>query len=84
MIWRWMLAVVLLLATLWFAEMAAGNIWAAGTVPGPNFTNRDEQIYLHRATVFLSLFGVSFISLVALVVMNIRKIIKKRKEKSPA
>lgn len=81
MIRRWLLAVVLLAATCWLLNLTAFNIWAAGGPPG---TAQDKEIYLHRAYISLFLFGASFVSLVLLVVMNIRKMMKNRSVKKTA
>lgn len=76
LIWRWLILILVLLATLWTGQLAVGYMWAAGSPARPDF---NPKPYLHLAGVTLSLFGALFISFIVLCVMNVRKLFKKKK-----
>jgi len=68
MLWRWILDAVLLLVSLWFANLALFNWWAAGGPP-----NAQPETYAWRGSVFFALACLLFISFLILFIMNIRR-----------
>jgi hypothetical protein len=65
---RWVLAVLLLLASLWFGKLALFNWWAAGGPPTPY-----PGTYALRSNVFFALAFLAFVAFVIFVVKNIRR-----------
>lgn len=65
---RWVLAVVLLLATGWSANLTLFNWWAAGGPPV-----NDVKVYELRGNVFSLVTVLLFVAFVAVVVMNVRR-----------
>lgn len=66
--WRWILALLALLAGLWLGNLAMFNWWAAG---GPPTVNR--AAYESRGNIFFALALVAVALSVALVVQAIRR-----------
>lgn len=74
MVWRWVHAIVFLLASLWFGNLALFNWWAAGGPPTPH----PEQ-YASRGNFFFVWACLFFVAFVIKIVMNIRRIKRRGK-----
>lgn len=76
MILRWVIAVGLLLGSLWFGNLAFFNWWAAGGPPTPH-----PETYAQRGNIFFILTCLFFLSFVIMTLLNIRRTKNHRKEK---
>ncbi len=68
MIWRWIGAGMLLLASLWFGNLTLFNWWAAGGPPTPH-----PETYALRGNIFFVLTCLLFVGFVTLSILNIRR-----------
>lgn len=68
MIWRWVLAVLLLLLAAWFANLAMFNFWAGGGPPTAH-----PEIYTHRGYAYGAATIVCVIGFFVISVMNVMK-----------
>lgn len=68
MIWRWLLAAVLLLAVAWSANLTLYNWWAAGGPPTPH-----PEVYEHCGNVFFAVTLVLFTAFLFVAVTNVRR-----------
>ena len=69
MVWRWLLAALLLLASGWFGNLALFNWWAAGGPPTPH-----GPTYAFRGNLFFALACILLLAFGIVVVMNIRRL----------
>lgn len=74
MIWRWTIAGLLLLSSLWFGNLALFNWWAGGGPPTPH-----PEIYALRGNIFFALACLLFVGFVTLSILNIRR--RKQRDK---
>jgi hypothetical protein len=68
MILRWILALVLLLGSLWMGNLAFFNWWAAGGPPTPH-----PETYVFRGNIFFALACLFIVSFVIVVAMNVKR-----------
>gem|GEM_PF-3412114 len=66
--WRWMFSAALLLASLWFGNLALFNWWATGGPPNPS-----PGTYVFRGNVFFCVSCLLFVGFVIRIVSNLRQ-----------
>jgi len=72
MIWRWAIDILLLLLSVWVANLAVFNWWAGSGPPTPN-----HDIYSFRGNLFIVLACLFFVGFFILLIMNIKKMMGK-------
>lgn len=70
---RWLLLVLLVMGLAWTLNLTAYNYWLAGGPPTPR-----PEIYLARSQFFLGLSGVLFAGAVAVLILNVRALRRRR------
>jgi hypothetical protein len=69
MFWRWLLSGILLMVSIWCANLALGNWWAAGGPP-----TEYRETFLFRGNVFFALATFFLLATAFTVILNIRQL----------